>query len=420
MKGVSKRKQRILSDQFDEGSDEWWRAMGRSLRVGVAGVGFVGRVHIRSARLAGAHVVGIAEGSQERAESAATELSIPHVFASAEAMMISDEVDVVHICTPNALHVPLAQQALKAGKHVLCEKPLATRVDEARLLVELARDMERIAVVPFAYRFHPMVREVRDRVRSGETGDLHLIHGSYLQDFLSSPDDYNWRTDPTAAGESCTFADIGVHWCDLVEFVSGHRITELSAQTITAYPERTIDESKMFAPSSPSGAENGHLQYLHDCRRGSKEEGRVRVPVGGEDAITMMFRTDNGAAGTVVVSQVSHGRKNRLWFELDGVNEALSFDQEDSERLWLGRRSGSQLLVRDPATLSEAAAPYAVLPPGHAQGYADTFDALVKDAYAVINGESRDGLPTFEDGLRAAQITEAVLRSARDEKWVTI
>lgn len=225
------------------------------------------------------------------------------------------------------------------------------------------------------------------------------MHGSYLQDWLASPDDTNWRVDPALGGASRAFADIGAHWCDLVEFVSGHRIARLSARLITAVAERAVGGGNAFARATGD---------------------RPRVSVSGEDAVTMMFETDRGAAGSLVVSQISHGRKNRLWFELDGANEAIVFDQEEPERLWVGSRERQELVVRDPGRLSPAAARYATLPAGHAQGYGDAFDAFVADVYAAIRGEAPEGLPTFDDGLRAARITEAVLASARGQSWEEI
>jgi predicted dehydrogenase len=200
-------------------------------------------------------------------------------------------------------------------------------------------------------------------------------------------------------GRSRAFADIGSHWCDLIEFVTGHRIARLTARTVTAFPERLVGSAVAF--QRPSG------------------EGE-RVAVRGEDAATMMFVTDGGAAGTLVVSQISQGRKNRLWFEIDAANEALVFDQENPEQPWLGTREWQQTILRDPPNLGPEAARYATLPAGHAQGYGDAFNAFIADAYAAARGHFRDGLPTFVDGLRAARITEAVLASASSEAWVEV
>jgi predicted dehydrogenase len=372
--------------------------MADRLRAAIAGVGFIGPVHLRAARGAHAEIVGISGADPTRTRAAAASLDVARVFDSSEALATDPDVDVVHICTPNHLHAGLARLALEAGKHVVCEKPLATTAAEAAELVDLAARAGVVAAVPFVYRFHPMVREARARIAGGACGSIHLIHGSYLQDWLASPDDYNWRVDPALGGPSRAFADIGSHWCDLVEFVSGHRITRLSARAITAFAERRAGKANAF----------------------QRAAGEQRVRVVGDDAVTMMFETDRGAAGTLVVSQVSPGRKNRLWFELDASGESIVFDQEAPERLWVGARDRQQTVLRDPASLSAPAARYATLPAGHAQGYGDAFQAFVADVYAAIRGAVPEGLPTFHDGLRAARITEAVLASARSQAWEEI
>jgi predicted dehydrogenase len=255
--------------------------------------------------------------------------------------------------------------------------------------------------VPFVYRYYPTVREARERVGSGQAGALRLLHGTYLQDWLLRPDDDNWRVDERLGGASRAFADIGSHWCDLAEFVSGHRITRVSARMLTAVPERIgATGRKAFSPD--------------------RGEGEVH-PVTTEDAVVVQFETDAGAIGAVVISQISAGRKNRLWIELDGAEETLAFDQEQPEELWCGRREAVTIVRRDPLTLSPPAARFAFLPGGHPQGYADCFDAFVADFYeAVRTGSTVDGMPTFSDGLRAASITDAVLVSSREERWVDV
>ena len=371
------------------------------LRAAIAGTGFIGRVHARSALLAGAHLAGVAASSPDSARDAATALGADRAFDSAEELVRDPDVDVVHVCTPNHLHLPLAEAALAAGKHVICEKPLALDVSGAQRLVEAAADSGLHAAVPFVYRYYPTVREARERVASGETGEVRLLHGTYLQDWLLRPDDSNWRVDEQLGGASRAFADIGSHWCDLAEFASGHRITRLSARLLTAVPERVSEEGRHAFASGGDGGE---------ARR-----------VTTEDAAVVQFETDGGAVGSVVVSQVSAGRKNRLWIELDGAEEALAFDQEQPEELWSGRREALTIVRRDPVTLSPAASRFAFLPGGHPQGYADCFDAFVADFYeSVRSGSTVEGMPTFSDGLRAAHITDAVLTSSRDERWVDV
>src|SRR3954468_12939203 len=375
--------------------------MSRGVRVAIAGTGFIGAVHARSARLAGASLVGVAASTPESARRAAAALGAERAFENAEALVAADDVDVVHICTPNHLHVPLSEAALAAGKHVILEKPIAMDADSAQAITDAAGDAGRIAAVPFVYRYYPTVREARERVRTGAGGPVRLIHGTYLQDWLLKATDDNWRVEEALGGASRAFADIGSHWCDLAEFVTGHRITRLCARTKTALAERTKSEAHA-AFSTVNGA------------------GETRA-VGTEDAAIVQFETDQGAVGSTVISQISAGRKNRLWLEIDGAEEALVFCQEEPEELWVGRREAVTLIKRDPEYLSAPAQRYALLPPGHPQGYADCFDAFVAEVYeAIETGTPVDGMPQFTDGLRAARLTEAVLRSAREDRWVDV
>jgi predicted dehydrogenase len=353
-------------------------------RAGIVGAGFMGRVHAHAVRANGGQLAGVIASNADKSRAAAAELGAESDHTDFEQLIADDSVDVIHVCTPNHLHEQQVRAALKAGKHVVCEKPLATSVAAAADLVGVAAETERVTAVPFVYRFHPMAREARERVRRGDAGAITLIHGSYLQDWLASPADVNWRVDPERGGPSRAFADIGSHWCDLVEFISGKRIASLSARTATVFPER---EQRSVAT---------------------------------EDVVTMQFVTTDGVLGSAVISQISPGRKNRLLVEITGAEATLTFDQEQPEVLWRGGRDHSRLLVRDPDTMTPAAAKYARVPAGHAQGYQDCFNALVADTAAAIAGDAPDGLPTFTDGLRAARLADAVLASARDGQWVDV
>jgi predicted dehydrogenase len=370
------------------------------LGVGIVGTGFVGRIHARSALLAGARLEGVVASSADRSRRAADELGAEHAFADADELIASDAIDVVHVCTPNHLHLPVALAALEAGKHVVCEKPVALDAPSAERVAEAAERAGVIAAVPFAYRYYPTVREARARVRSGATGDLRLLQGGYLQDWLLLAGDDNWRVDADRGGASRAFADIGSHWCDIVEFVSGQRITSLTARTAIAHEKR-------------------HLGDGHSFDRGGSDSPSREVAT--EDIATVLFETDAGAVGSVVISQVSAGRKNRLWFELAGENESLAFDGEQPETLWVGGRDFSRVIPRDPDALDDSAARYATLPAGHPQGYNDLFEAFVAETYdAIRTGEAAEGLPTVADGLRAARVTDAVLESSRSRTWVEV
>jgi predicted dehydrogenase len=353
-------------------------------RSGIVGAGFIGEVHARAVRAAGGVLAAVADRDAESAAAAATRLLANRAASSAEELVEADDVDVVHICTPNHLHAPLAERAMAAGKHVICEKPLSTDVDSARKLAALADTAPVVTAVPFVYRFYPTVRDARGRVRRGDVGDLRLLHGSYLQDWLSRPEEHNWRVDAALGGGSRAFGDIGVHWCDVVEFATEHRITRLVARMTTV------------------------------------ARGNDRPRPDTEDAATVLFETDLGAIGAVVVSQVSPGRKNRLWFSLDGAQASLQFDQELPDSLWVGGREQNAVVHRGAESSTGDAARYNLVPVGHPQGYLDCFTAFVADVYAAARGDTPDGLPTFDDGLRAAIITDAVLTSASSGGWVQV
>ena len=361
-----------------------------TIRAGIIGAGFIGEVHARAIRSAGATLSRVADGSADRSTAAARRLGADMGAASAQELLASPDVDVVHICTPNHLHAPLTRLALRAGKHVICEKPLATDREDAQDLVRLADEAGVVAAVPFIYRYYPMIQEARAIVIGGTAGPVRLVHGSYLQDWLSRPDDHNWRVESELGGRSRTFADIGVHWCDLVEFVTGHRIVSLVAQLTTAVPKR------------------------------AEHDGELAHAIFTEDAATIMFTTDGGATGCLVASQVTPGRKNRLWFSVDGSENSLAFDQEQPESLWLGSREQTTILIRGSESMSAEARRLSVLPAGHPQGYQDCFNGFVADVYSGIAGEPQPGMPTFRDGLRAAELTEAVLTSATTRSWVEI
>ncbi|WMJ68205.1 Gfo/Idh/MocA family oxidoreductase [Stenotrophomonas sp. 24(2023)] len=372
----------------------------RTLGIAIVGTGMIGAVHHRAALLAGARIRGIAGSSPQRADAVARAWNVPRAYRDIEEAVADPQVQVVHVCTPNHLHRAMAQAALEAGKHVICEKPLATTLEDARALAALAAANGRVATVPFVYRYHPVVREARARIAQGELGPLHLIHGSYLQDWLLDPASNNWRVDPALGGTSRVFADIGSHWCDLVEWVSGERFTEVSAAFATVIAERGATAGQSFATPAAGGAMQA---------------------VASEDVATAMFRTGAGTLASLTVSQVSAGRHNRLWFEIDGARASVAFNQEDAERLWIGLPDQrEEIFVRGPGAGSAEQRRLSVLPAGHAQGYGQCFEAFVADTYRAIDGEQPQGLPTVEDGVRSALIVDRVIASARSRAWAPI
>ncbi len=370
------------------------------LGIAIVGTGMIGAVHRRAALLAGADIRGVAASSPQRALEVAQSWNVPRAYRDIEEVVADPQVQVVHVCTPNHLHHAMAQAALQAGKHVICEKPLATTLEDAKALAALAAATGLIATVPFVYRYHPVVREARARIAQGDLGPLHLIHGSYLQDWLLDPASNNWRVDPTLGGASRVFADIGSHWCDLVEWVSGQRFTEVSAAFDTVIAERSTDTVQSFTTAAAGGAMQA---------------------VTSEDVAAAMFRTGAGTLASLTVSQVSAGRRNRLWFEIDGARASVAFNQEDAERLWIGLPDQrEEVFVRGPGAGSAEQRRLSVLPAGHAQGYGHCFEAFVADTYRAIGGERPEGLPTFEDGVRSALIVDRVITSARTRAWTAI
>lgn len=368
--------------------------------IAIVGTGMIAAVHRRAALLAGADIRGVAASSPQRALEVAQSWGVPRAYRDIEEVIADPQVQVVHICTPNHLHRSMAEAALEAGKHVVCEKPLATTLEDAQALAALAASTGLIATVPFVYRYHPVVREARARIAQGELGPLHLIHGSYLQDWLLDPASNNWRVDPALGGTSRVFADIGSHWCDLVEWVSGERFTEVSAAFDTVIAQRSTDTGQSFTTAVA---------------------GDAMQAVASEDVAAAMFRTGAGTLASLTVSQVSAGRHNRLWFEIDGARASVAFNQEDAERLWIGLpEQREEVFVRGPGAGSAEQRRLSLLPAGHAQGYGHCFEAFVADTYRAIEGERPEGLPTFEDGVRSAQIVDRVIASARTRAWTAI
>ncbi|PKW18833.1 Gfo/Idh/MocA family protein [Saccharopolyspora spinosa] len=365
----------------------------------IVGAGMIGDVHRRAAILAGAEVVGVLASSPQRSKQVADGWGVAAYQDLAE-VLADERVDVVHVCTPNATHAPFAEAALRAGKHVICEKPLGISLAEAERMSAAAAESGLMATVPFVYRYHPVVREIRARRQAGEFGTWNLLHGTYLQDWMLSPDASSWRVDPELGGPSRAFADIGSHWCDLVQWVSGETFTDVLAELSIVVPTRPAAAGPTFA--------------------GPTEVAGDRVEVRTEDSAALLLRTAAGVLGSATISQVAAGRKNRLWFELDGALGSAVFDQEDPERIWLGGSDGNRILVRDPEHGSPEQRRLSKLPAGHAQGYAQCFEAFVADTYAAIDGGSPEGLPTFEDGLRSARLVDAVLRSAHNGSWTKV
>ena len=376
--------------------------MSRDLKAGVVGTGFIGAVHVDALRRLGVEVTGVVGSTPERA--AAKEIA--PVYESYEALLADERVDVVHLTTPNHLHHPQVKQALAAGKHVVCEKPLATTSAESAELLELAEASGLVHCTNFNIRFYPMNQEARERVHAGELGDVWNVHGGYLQDWLATPTDWNWRLEPEKAGALRAVGDIGSHWLDLTQWITGQRVVEVFADLMTAIPVRQRPTGEVETFASAAGVE------------------REDAPKATEDIAHILLRYEGGARGSLIVSQVSAGRKISLRYEVDGSAGALAWDGERHEELWVGRRDApNEVLLRNPGLMHPGAAQRTQLPVGHAEGFAATFRELYRAVYAdVVRGgpSAAPDYPTFRDGHVENMLCDAVVLSDRERHWVEV
>ena len=361
-------------------------------------------VHVEALRRLGVQVHGVVGSSRERAASRARDLGLPPAYESYQAMLDDWRVDVVHVTSPNHLHHEHAAAALAAGKHVVCEKPLAMTSAQSAELVELAARSGRVHAVNFNIRFYPVNQHVHGLIASGELGEIRLVSGHYLQDWLLLETDWNWRLEPDLGGELRAVADIGSHWLDLTTFLTGRRISAVMADLSTFIKTRRQPAGPVETFATDRGADS------------------VARQIKTEDAATILLRYEGGARGALTVSQVSPGRKNSLVFEIDGSTAAASWNAERPDELWIGHRGRpNELLLRDPAILNEEGRRAAGLPGGHAEGFADTFKALYAAVYrAVAEGRPGTGYPTFADGHDEMLVCEAVARSSREARWVEV
>jgi predicted dehydrogenase len=370
------------------------------LRAGVVGTGFIGAVHVDALRRLGVEVTGVVGSSSERAEAK----RLAPAYESYDALLADERVDVVHLTTPNYLHYPQVKAALEARKHVVCEKPLALSATETQELLELAEGSGLVHCTNFNIRFYPQVQEARARVRRGDLGDIWNVHGGYLQDWLLFPTDWNWRLEPDKGGALRAVADIGSHWLDLVQFVTGLEVEQVFADLKTTIPVRRRPTGRVETFADAGDAE------------------RVDVPMSTEDLGHILVRFRGGGRGSCVISQVAAGRKNAVGFEVDGSQGSLAWRGEAPEELWLGHRDEPNgMLLRNPGLMDAAAVGTTHLPAGHAEGFADTFRELYRAVYrSVAAGEAGDDYPTFRDGHVENVLGEAIARSNNDERWVEV
>ena len=372
----------------------------------VIGSGFIGTVHIEALRRIGVNVTGLLGSTRDRAAARAEQVDVGRAYASLDELLDDDRVNVVHVTSPNELHYPQVKAILAAGRHVVCEKPLAMTAEESGDLVRLAAASGLVNAVNFNIRFYPLNQHVAGFVRDGGVGDVRLVTGRYFQDWLLYDTDWNWRLEPERGGALRAVGDIGSHWLDLTTFLTGQRVEAVMADLATFIPVR-------YRPTGP--VETFSTERAADT---------VPVEIRTEDVATVLLRFENGARGQFAVSQLSPGRKNSLHYEIDGSSSAVAWDSEQPEQLWIGHRDRpNELLLRNPALMNALGGQAARLPGGHVEGFFDTFGALFIAIYedvAAGRPAAAPRYPTFADGHDEMLVGDAIAESARTAAWVDV
>jgi predicted dehydrogenase len=381
------------------------------IRAAVIGAGFMGPAHTEALRRIGVEVAGILGVNEAESVAAASKLGLPRAYRSFGEVLKDATIQAVHITTPNRLHFQMARDALKERKHVLCEKPLAMNSRESALLVQISKRTRCAAAVNYNMRFYPLCLEARERAASGRLGNVLSVTGSYAQDWLLYPTDYNWRVLAEEGGALRAVSDIGTHWLDLMQSVTGLRVIAVCAdlQTVHSVRRRPRGEVETFSGK---------------VRKKGTAESLEEVAVSTEDGGAVLLRFENGAKGCLWVSQTTAGRKNCLRFEIAGSTAALYWNSEKPNAMWIGSRDRSnEILMKDPGLLSEAVRPYAGYPGGHNEGYPDTFKQCFRAFYGYIEKgdfKAPPPFPTFEDGHREVLLCEAILKSHKKGGWVSL
>ena len=363
----------------------------RRIKVGIIGAGFIGPVHIEALRRLGfVEVTAIASG--KNTPKKAKQLNILKVYNNYKQLLEDKDIEVIHNCTPNFLHFQINKDILESGKHIISEKPLTTNSVDSGKLVELAKKTRLLNAVNYNYRFYPLVQQIKEMVCNGEIGDIYSIHGSYLQDWLLYETDFNWRVDSNLGGKTRAISDIGSHWCDLVQYITGLKIV------------------KVF----------GDLNIVHNTRKRANQN----IKISTEDYASVLLNFNNDAKGVFTVSQVSPGRKNRLYFEIDGSKKSVCWDQEEPEQLWVGYRDkANEILLRDSNLLSNKVKKYVNYPGGHPEGYLDALYNFMKSFYGDViknNFKKNPDYATFVDGHNEVLLCEKILESYKKQKWIEV
>jgi len=383
----------------------------RKIKAGIIGTGFIGPAHVEAVRRLGfVEMKAVAEAEEGLAREKAEQLHIPNAYGDYHKILDDPEIEVVHNCTPNFLHYEINQEIMEAGKNIISEKPLAMDSEESASLVKKASETGVVNGIDFNYRHYPLVQQARAMIARGDLGDVYTVRGSYLQDWLFLETDYNWRLEPEVGGVSRAVGDVGSHWCDTAQFVTGLDIASVCADLRTIMPVRKKPKKPI---ETYVGKELGPGDY-------------DEMPIKTEDYAGVLFEMENGARGLFGISQMTAGRKNRLYIEVDGSKCALAWDQEKPNEMWIGRRErANELLVKDPSLLLPEVKKYAHYPGGHPEAYPDGIKMFVRNYYEFV-AEDRDpgsdeiDFPTFVDGHHEVVIVDAILESNQERKWVDI
>lgn len=375
------------------------------LRAGIIGTGFIGPVHIEALRRIGVQVTALCD-LPGRVEQAAARLGVPHAFGNHRDMLTSPDIDVVHITAPNRFHCRMSLDVLAAGKHCICEKPLAMNTTETARIVKQAKASGTVFAVNYNVRFYPAVLQLRGMVQRGELGDIIHVNGSYMQDWLFKETDYNWRLLPAEGGKLRAVADIGTHWMDTASFILGSRIESVFADLGTWHKtrKRPLGEVETFA-------------------RATKEIEYAPYTVKTEDFANVLLRFSNGARANLGVSQVAAGRKNSIRIEIYGSRKSAWWCSENPEMLYFGNRDGAnEVAERNTPVFNGEVSSYMDYPAGHVEGFPDTFKMLFRSVYTAIARGNASGAPfaTASDGHTEVAVCEAISKSHTTGRWVTV
>jgi predicted dehydrogenase len=379
----------------------------REIGVALAGTGFMGWVHAEALRRIGVRLVGVLGSTPAKSVHAAEQYGADRAYDSYDDLLSDSDVDAVHVLTPNRLHLEMASRGLESGKHVLCEKPLAMTSAESAQLVDIAaRNPQLAAGVNYNLRYYPLCIEARERIRQGDLGDLFHVTGSYAQDWLLEPTDYNWRVLSEEGGQLRAMSDVGTHWLDLVQFVTGRTIVAVCADLKTIHPTR-------YRPKREVGTFAG---------KQATDRETEAVSITTDDFGCVLLRFDDDTRGSMWVSQVSAGRKNCVRFEIAGATQTVAWNSELPNELWVGKRDGAnERFLRDPAMMAAASAAASDYPGGHNEGYDDTFKHCFRAFYShIAEGDfaKEPSFPTFSDGHREIVLCDAIALSASERRWV--